>query len=129
MIHPGDLLSAFLDSELTDAERAEVESHLPSCPECRAELAAIRYSRDAVRALPQEVEVPSPVVAVRSRSAWRRRWIPAAAAAVLAFVVGVAATNSQDTPLPFEQVVDQHSARASLDPGSNVLQVRAVFNP
>ena len=128
-MHPGDLLSAYLDAELTAAERANIESHLHSCSDCRNELAGISFSRDAVRALPVESD-PQPVVALRrSRPTWRRRWVPAAAAAVLALFVGATVINPGATPLPFEQVVDQHSARASLDPGSNVLQVRAAFTP
>jgi anti-sigma factor RsiW len=127
LTHPGDLLSAYVDSELPAAERAEVESHLAACSGCQAELAAISYSRNAVRALPVETEPED--VAVLPSSRWRRRWVPTAAAAVMALIVGIAVANPQETPLPLEQVVDQHSARASLDPGSNVLQVRAVFTP
>ena len=34
--HVRERLSAFLDGELPSAERAEVEAHLESCPECAA---------------------------------------------------------------------------------------------
>lgn len=127
MSHPGDLLSAYVDGELGEDERGVVERHLLACEACRGEFAAITYSRDSVRALPVEAEHRPAAQTARPR--WQRRWLPAAAAAVLALFIGAAAIDTQDTPLPFEQVVDQHSARASLDPGSNVLQVRAVFTP
>jgi anti-sigma factor RsiW len=35
--HPGDLLSALLDGELTAEERAAVTAHLRECGDCRAE--------------------------------------------------------------------------------------------
>ncbi len=40
--HPTDLLPAYALDILDSAERAEVEAHLESCPECRAEVAAYR---------------------------------------------------------------------------------------
>lgn len=46
-------LSALLDNELGEQERAELEAHLPTCAACRAELESLRRTRDLVRALPQ----------------------------------------------------------------------------
>jgi anti-sigma-K factor RskA len=40
--HPTDLLPAYALDILEAAEQAEVEAHLESCPECRAEVAAYR---------------------------------------------------------------------------------------
>ncbi len=48
-----DMLSAYLDGELTDAERAQVETQLESSPEWREELAEVRAARDALRGLPE----------------------------------------------------------------------------
>ena len=50
MLDP-DMLSAYLDGELTDAERAAVDAQLASSPEWRAELAEVRAARDALRGL------------------------------------------------------------------------------
>jgi anti-sigma factor RsiW len=50
--HPGELLSAYLDGELTPAERDQVDAHLESCPACRADLDEERDVRSAVRGLP-----------------------------------------------------------------------------
>src|SRR5205823_5586668 len=36
--HPDELLSAYLDDELTVAERAYVDDHVATCPSCRAAL-------------------------------------------------------------------------------------------
>ena len=46
-------LSALLDNELDEQERAELETHLPTCAECRAELESLQRTRALVRALPQ----------------------------------------------------------------------------
>jgi len=46
-------LSALLDDELDEEERAELEAHLPTCAACRAELESMRRARALVRALPQ----------------------------------------------------------------------------
>ncbi len=55
--HPGDLLSAMVDGELTPAEEAEVQAHLVACVACRRELEAATKARLWVRALPP-VEPP-----------------------------------------------------------------------
>jgi negative regulator of sigma E activity len=46
-------LSALLDNELDEQERAELLAHLPTCAECRAELESLRRTRALIRALPQ----------------------------------------------------------------------------
>jgi len=48
-----DMLSAYLDDELTDPERAVVETQLQSSAEWREELAEVRAARDALRGLPE----------------------------------------------------------------------------
>lgn len=50
--HPGDLLSAWLDGELTPAEAAAVAVHLEGCPACAAERDEVATARSAVRSLP-----------------------------------------------------------------------------
>ena len=46
------ILSAYHDGELTDAERIRVEAHLRDCPTCSAELASIRESSRMLREAP-----------------------------------------------------------------------------
>jgi hypothetical protein len=48
-----DLLSAFLDNQVTAAERARVDAHLATCAVCRAELESLRQTVTLVRALPR----------------------------------------------------------------------------
>ncbi len=50
--HLDDVLSAYLDDELTAAERDEVEAHLNACAECRSDLEAEADVRRLVRELP-----------------------------------------------------------------------------
>jgi len=56
--HPEELLSAYLDDELTPLEQSQVEAHLASCASCRADLDDEREIRSAVRGLPA-VDPPS----------------------------------------------------------------------
>ena len=50
--HLDDVLSAYLDDELTPAERVDVEAHLAGCAECRSDLDAEAEVRLLVRELP-----------------------------------------------------------------------------
>ena len=133
--HPTDLLSAFLDKELTGVELEELTSHLADCLDCRAELDSLAGVRSQVRALPVVdpapgvIEVGRKVVPIVSR--WRKALISAAAAAVVVVVVGagIGSNGRRAVPLQLEQAIDQHVARASVDPGFNVIQVQAVVDP
>ncbi len=58
-----ELLSAYLDGDLSPAERAEVEAHLAACPECAGLLARLRTALQAFASFP-EVEI-SPALAAR----------------------------------------------------------------
>ena len=53
-----DMLSAYLDGELTDAERVAVDAQLEASAEWRDELAEVRAARDAVRGVSQR-EAPA----------------------------------------------------------------------
>jgi hypothetical protein len=45
-------LSEYLDGDLAERERLEIERHLPTCAECRDTLAALTDLRERARALP-----------------------------------------------------------------------------
>ena len=49
-----DMLSAYLDGELTDTERAEVEAQLAESSEWRAELDEVRGARTMLRAVAEQ---------------------------------------------------------------------------
>ena len=133
MTHPGDRLSAFLDAELTGADRAVVAAHLEGCAGCRTELEAVQQGRRLLQGLPvleppaRLFDLPGEVVPLRPRR--MRRMVAAAAVSALIVGVGFGATADRAVPLPLNEVVEQHVARASVDRGFNVLQVQAVVNP
>lgn len=62
--HPGDLLSAWLDGELTSNEQVAVAAHLQDCPACSAERDEIAAGRAMLRGLPLLL-VPSEVLVAR----------------------------------------------------------------
>jgi anti-sigma factor RsiW len=132
MSHPGDLLSAYLDERLIGSERSAVDAHLGECPKCRAELVAAREGRQLVRSLsvleppPGVFDLPAEVLPRRRPRV--RRMLAAAAISALIVGVGLGVSADRAVPLPLDEVVEQHVARASVDRGLNVLQVQAVVN-
>lgn len=63
MRHPKRLLSAYLDGELPQRQRAGLEAHLRRCPACRAEIYGQQELRRRMNDLPQ----PAPDLQLRSR--------------------------------------------------------------
>ena len=96
-----ELLSAYLDNELNQAERLRVEEHLKACPQCRAELEELKFGDELVRQRP--VAEPSNkfllgfenrvVAQLRPRPRWSWVWrivpvlTPVAVAAITVLVV------------------------------------------
>jgi anti-sigma factor RsiW len=60
------LFSRHLDGRTSDAERAEIEAHLPGCAGCRAELARFDVPARALRAIG-----PAPVPEGLAERSWR----------------------------------------------------------
>jgi anti-sigma factor RsiW len=50
--HLDEVLSAYLDGELSRDDRLDVDAHLQVCPECRSDLEAERDVRQLLRELP-----------------------------------------------------------------------------
>ncbi len=44
-----ELLTAYLDGEVTPEEKMNIEAHLPGCPQCRAELEALSATQSSLR--------------------------------------------------------------------------------
>lgn len=125
-------LSAYLDGELPTAEYRLVFSHLQECSRCRSDLHELDAARTAVRSLPG-LEPPEFLVtreAGRGRRGTTGRRIVAtvagiAAAAVL-FVGVRSASDSPVTAVDLDSFADRHVARASVEPG---FQVIPAVNP
>jgi anti-sigma factor RsiW len=128
-MHLDDQLSAYLDDELDAPTRRAAEDHLSKCALCRDELESVTGIRIRMRSLPlQEAppdafKLPAEVVTLPAR---RRVLVAAAAAATLVVGIGFSVNGNQAVPLQLSPLVEQHVARASLDPGFNVVQVQAV---
>jgi len=107
--HDVERLSAYLDRELSAADRAAVESHLRECPECSGRLGELAAIDAAVRALPVEgtpegyfESLPSRVrgglQATRPRIQFGRPWVLSAAAALLLAVLTPATLRQMRSP-------------------------------
>ncbi|GEM_PF-4593473 len=55
---PGELLSAYLDNEVTESESARVRGHLQDCAHCRRRLEQLRETREILSEVPSQ-SVPS----------------------------------------------------------------------
>ena len=97
-----ELLSAYIDEEVTTRERASVETHLATCGMCAQDLATLRQAVTLLGQLPQ-VAAPRPftlresdVGPVRTArlSWWRLPWVQGAIAAVAVLLCVVVAGST-----------------------------------
>ena len=132
-----ELLSAYLDDELSPEGRTEVEAHLEESPEWRAVLAEVRETRDLVRALQVreappgfwdallEPNIAPPIPIDRPRGVPRvARWLAGTCAAAVVAAVVLVPGQSRVKP-PVATMVSTHAARSSLtvDPVSQLAPV------
>ena len=89
-----ELLSSYIDGEVTDAERARVEGHLATCDACREELESLRWTVSVLREMPEvqtsrsfAVSAPSDRAPERPRLVTVTRWAASAAAVLLVALV------------------------------------------
>jgi anti-sigma factor RsiW len=126
--HPAELLSAYLDGEITPDERRRVVEHLARCGTCYVDLESLQAARAALRSLPI-LDLPVDlmprerhrVVPLRRRPAV---WVGAAAAAAAAFVA--LATTFAPAPglnVTVNDLSRPASARASIDPSFSSAKV------
>ena len=109
--HPGDLLSALLDGELSVAEADQVEAHLRGCEACRAELDEIAAARSALRELPT-LAPPSWLETIGEPRSSRRSLQAVASVAASIVVVALAVggvSPSRFRPEP-DTAVDRHAS-------------------
>jgi len=114
--HPGDLLSALLDGELTPAEAAGIREHVAGCAACRAELTAVGAARQWVRDLPPvEPAFGFFERMLRPDHRWARAAVATLAAGAAASVAVVALAAPREAPVspPVGHFVDAHTASAS----------------
>jgi len=110
--HPDpEQLSAYIDGELTGADRDDLEQHLTGCSECSATLRGLRATVADMRALPSPVLSEQDHWALRSAISkaqrrpgerYRRFLVGAGGiAAVAAAIVGILALNQATTSSTF----------------------------
>lgn len=94
-IHIDELISAYIDNELTETERQQVEEHLSSCLECSTLLGDLRNIKNQVFAAFHSIEVPESLEdtvieavssAVPSKPSPRRFWLFAPLLGTLLFL-------------------------------------------
>ncbi len=131
MIDDPELLSAYLDGEVTDAEAMRIETHLSECPDCAQELEGLNWARSAVRSLPllaPPTDVFDAIPIPSAQGPARGRFLMPVAAAVAAIVViggvvsgVVAASDAQE--IPIESVATQHAVGSAGQPGVLLVSV------
>jgi anti-sigma factor RsiW len=120
MNHPGELIGAYLDGELTRHEIDQLLAHLDGCGRCASELQQVQAVRSAVRSLPL-LELPAGLIPEADAELVplhrNRGFLVGVAAAVVALVIAIAAlvTPSAAT-VSLEELNSRYGARASLDP-------------
>lgn len=123
--HLGELLSAYLDGELSAAEQRRVSDHIVSCARCRGELHDLDRARIAIRSLPgvdtgQLDQVPALPSPRRSRLAVAGS---IGIAAAVALFVALSLGGQPEPAFSLDDLGNHHIARASAEPGF------AVFPP
>lgn len=120
MIHPTELISAYLDGELHGSELTQLMDHLSRCGKCSAEMGQIQGVRSAIRSLPV-MELPQglipeadPVVVPLRRQ--KGMWAGVAAAAVVAAIALAAVITPDPGSTTITDLNSRFGARESLDP-------------
>lgn len=121
MTHPSELISAYLDGELSGEEARRLTAHLASCGRCAVEMEETQRVRAAIRSLPvldlPVGLVPEADAEVVPLHRHRGVWV-GAAAAVVAAVIAIAALLAPPpgSSVTVEDLSSRFGARASLDP-------------
>ena len=89
-----ELLSSYIDGEVTDAERARVEEHLATCDACREEIESLRWTVSVLAEMPEVqtsrsfvFSTPPDRTPERPRLVTVTRWAASAAAVLLVALV------------------------------------------
>ena len=120
MTHPSELISAYLDGELTASEAGQLLSHLASCGRCAAEMEDTQRVRAAVRSLPV-LDLPVGLVPEADAELIplhhkRGVWVGAAAAIVVVVISVAALFTPAPASVSVEDLSSRFGARLSLDP-------------
>jgi len=118
-----ELLSTYLDKQVTPQERGRVEQHLRACAVCARELDTLRYTTDLLRATPR-VSVPHAFTLSEAdvgRTAARRRarrfsaYLQGATAVVATLLLIVAAGDVLRAPMRYEAPASMVAEKAVVE--------------
>lgn len=133
-----ELLSAYLDAQVTPGERRRIEAHLAECAACRHELAALRQTVTLLQALPR-IAVPRAFTLAQTQvglhrsarqPAWRGgmlRGLAAVSAVAVVAVLTAALLRDGDRRSPVELARVVAPTAAALETGARdaaTVQVR-----
>jgi anti-sigma factor RsiW len=139
------LLPAYVNSSLRDAERAELDRHLAECAACRADLALERelfaamrvespieyVPRASLQRLRARIDgQPGPLDSPTSyRGIWLPRWLAATAASVILFAAVLASVVVERRELDHPTASAPYHTVTSPRPTVSGEVIRAVFAP
>ena len=101
------LLDAYIDGELSEAQMRALDEHAKACEACGQELAAARLLKETLAHMDDEIAVP-----LQAQAAWRsavrseaakqkkKRWMRYASAAAAVFVLALGVNFAFDQPEP-----------------------------
>ena len=120
MKHSTEMISAYLDGELTREEVERLSEHLAQCGRCAGEMEEVQRIRSAVRSLPL-LELPPGLVpeadVIEVPLHRNRGFRVAAAAAAAAIIIAIAAIfTPEPVTVSADDLASRFAARASLDP-------------
>lgn len=127
--HPSELISAYLDGELTFEEQVRLQDHLASCGRCAADLETMQTVRTAIRSLPV-LDLPAGVMptsdgVVVPMRRQRGLWVGVAAAVIVAVITIAALVTPGRASVSIDELNSHYGARASYEPASGL----KVFPP
>jgi anti-sigma factor RsiW len=124
-----ELISAYLDGELSEQEARALREHISSCPACREEHAGLRATKSLLARAPRRAMPPELVAQIEARLTrplWKRMrdrilppftvLVPAGAFAAAALVAAVwfgAHRVADDQSIPLEPLLAAHSRYAA----------------
>jgi hypothetical protein len=93
-----ELLSAYVDDELSRRDRSRVEQHLSQCADCRADLHSLRWTKRLLGQAPvlkvprsfvvREADLEKSRPIRKRRSLWATQWVTAVVALLFVVVMG-----------------------------------------
>lgn len=96
--HVGELLSAYVDGELSSRDRSRVQQHLSQCADCRADLHSLRWTKQLLGQAPalkaprsfviREADLERSRPTRTRRSLWATQWATAVVALLFVMVMG-----------------------------------------